>query len=184
MGTGEVEVKVGLPLGRQPGDIHARHRLEGIAGVPEVGGDAHGVDLDVRGAELGVEVIAVDANSACDGSCHIDVFAGLRAVVLSGGDDGENELGGAEKRQLLEWAAGVAYAVGQRADGGGCHVLGKIEALQPKKGMGHAEHPSDDLQGLAGILAGPDGAVRGYPGSFRVVDLGESGGGGLVSDRQ
>src|SRR5438270_7267877 len=73
---------------------------------------------------------------------------------------------------------------GQRAGSGGCHVLGKIEALQPKESMGHAEHPSDDLQGLAGILACPDGTVSGYPGSFRVVDLGESGGGGLVSDRQ
>src|SRR5438132_14141583 len=80
MGTGEVEVEVGLPLGRQAGDIQARRRLQGFAGVPEVGSDAHGVELDVRGAELGVEVVAVNTHTARDRACNVDVLAALRAV--------------------------------------------------------------------------------------------------------
>ena len=34
MGPGEIEVEVGLPLGRQAGDIQARRRLQGFAVAP------------------------------------------------------------------------------------------------------------------------------------------------------
>ena len=63
-------------------------------------------------------------------------------------------------------------------------MLGELQALQPKEGMRHAEQSGDDLQGLAGILACPDGAVSGDPGRLGVIDLGEGGGSGLVGDRQ
>ena len=117
MGPGKVEVEMSLPLGRQAGDVQdCRHR-QGLAGVAEVGGDAHGMDLDVRGAELGVEVVAVSANAACDRSRNVDVLAGLCPVVVPGGDDGENELEGAEERQLREWAVGVVHPIGQRPGG-------------------------------------------------------------------
>jgi hypothetical protein len=184
MSPGEVEVKVGLPLGRQPGDIQARRRFEGLPGVPEVGGDAHGVDLDVRGAELGVEVVAVNANPPCDRTCDVDVRAGLCSVVFPGGDDGQHEIGGAEQRHLLGWTVGVAHPIGQRLGGGGRHMLREPQALQPKEGMSHAEQSGDDLQGLTGVFTGPNGAVSGDPGRFGVIDLGEGRGSRLVGNRQ
>jgi hypothetical protein len=184
MGPGEVEVEVRLPLGRQGGDVQASRRLQSCAGIPEVGGDAHGVDLDVRGPELGVEVVAVDANAAGDGSCDVDVLAGLCALVVPGGDDSENEMGAAKEGQLPGWPVGVTHPTGQRPGGGGGHMFRELQALQPKEGMGHAEQPGDDLQGLAGVLPRPDGAVGGNPGGFGVVDLGEGSGSGLVGNCQ
>jgi hypothetical protein len=142
------------------------------------------VDLDVCGAKLGVEVVAVTANAARDCSCDVDVGAGFYTVVVPGGDDGENKMGGAEERQLLGWAVGVLRPIGQSPDSGGCHMLSEVEALQPKEGMGHAEQPRDDLQGLAGILACPNGPIGSYPRSFRVIDLGEGRGSRLVGNRQ
>jgi hypothetical protein len=63
-------------------------------------------------------------------------------------------------------------------------VFREVEALQPKEGMGHAEQPSDDLQGLAGVLSRPDGAVGCNPGGFGVVDLSEGSRSGLVGNCQ
>jgi hypothetical protein len=63
-------------------------------------------------------------------------------------------------------------------------MLSQVEALQPKEGMGHAKHPGNDLQRLAGVLASPNGAVGGDPGGFWIIDLGEGCGGRLVGNRQ
>jgi hypothetical protein len=81
-----------LSLRGQLAGIYASRKIKSSAGVAQIDGDCHGVELDVRRPELGVVVVAIPPETLGDASGGGDALSCSCPVAFPSCDDRDDQV--------------------------------------------------------------------------------------------